>query len=480
MVYKLNKKLEIANQKILKLQKGEKVDFDNEICANCSLVKEEKKVLEEKIEELLNEIKEKNETIEELKDNEKSESSEDSEEVKGKIGELYKKIKEQLESIKQQNNNYEIDKIQENIVYQNQGLNDIIEKYNKELNKENLFNEMNNLMKMAIKPKNENKYESIYNEYVTNLDKILKEENEYKTNKNISDKDQLNIFSINYFYDYLQSYFSYQLLLDGYQKLKIDNTSLLNMTKTLFSIVDDILASNYEMATTNNIQNATYNLIKTNFLDQNNTNNNLLQDPNPQNMNKRISVAFNNGLNQFKVFNKKNLMKRSSIIITQTVGGNANLANNNNLNNVNINFGSNIRRRTSVAVPIIPRFNPTNIAKNSMVSGMSNEKSGSFISQKSDNSDKNQMIFMKTEKKQTKLTLIKDMLVANIRKSEDLRKELFDTKDDFNKIIQFDKDFFTNLILNKEDADVEKIKIKYINNYIVKEAEKKMKIIKKL
>ena len=142
---------------------------------------------------------------------------------------------------------------------------------------------MNLLMKKSMEIKKEEKYESIYNEYKNNLDKIFREQIENNTVKNITDKEQLNLFSINYFYDYLQYYFSYQLMQNGYQKLKIDNVSLLNMIKTLFSIVGDILSSNYEMATTSNMQNTALNIIKNNFVDPapniNNNNNTELNAP---------------------------------------------------------------------------------------------------------------------------------------------------------------------------------------------------------
>ena len=168
-----------------------------------------------------------------------------------------------MENIKERNTNFEIDKIQENIVLQNENLNEILQKYNKEFNKNNLFEEMNLMMKKSLEIKKEEKYESIYNNYKKNLDKIFKEQLDNKAIKNISDKEQLNLFSMNYFYDYLQYYFSYQLINNGYEKLKIDNKSLMNMTKTLLSIVDDILSSNYEMVTTNNIHANALNFIKT-------------------------------------------------------------------------------------------------------------------------------------------------------------------------------------------------------------------------
>ena len=143
MVYKLNKKLEEANLKILKMKNGELFDEDdNEFCGLCNLVKEEKKVLEEKVEELLNVIKEKNMVIEKLK-NKDNLFLDNSDEIKEEILKLYKKIQLELENVKEQKNNFEIDKIQENIFLQNEYLNDILIKFSKDHNKNNLFNELN-------------------------------------------------------------------------------------------------------------------------------------------------------------------------------------------------------------------------------------------------------------------------------------------------------------------------------------------------
>ncbi len=161
---------------------------------------------------------------------------------------------------------------------------------------------------------------------------------------------------MNYFYDYLQYYFSYQLINNGYEKLKIDNKSLMNMTKTLLSIVDDILSSNYEMVTTNNIHANALNFIKTNLIDKQKMNTNL----NPINMNndqmpiirsqkKELSIKFGNNLNQgvIKVVNKNNLnimkqnRRRGSIIITETQGENLNDNKINNTENNNIENDNN-------------------------------------------------------------------------------------------------------------------------------------------
>ena len=215
MVFKLNKKLEIANMKISKLQNGEKVEFEGNYdnCPNCEGLKEEKKNLEERVEELMNEIKEKNDRINELEEEEDSFDSDDG--VKNKIYKLYKQIKSELDVIKENNSNFENDKIKENIIIQNENLDNLIANYMKNSDKNEFFNEINSLTKKGFNINREEKYEEIYNEYKKNLEEIF--ENKIYKENNISDNDKLNLFSINYFYEYLQYYFSYQLLYDGYK-----------------------------------------------------------------------------------------------------------------------------------------------------------------------------------------------------------------------------------------------------------------------
>ena len=74
MVERLNKKLSLANEKIRRLMNGEKIEESNvlfvdeaNVCGKCEVLKEEKKILEEKIETMLKEIKEKDDVINEMK-----------------------------------------------------------------------------------------------------------------------------------------------------------------------------------------------------------------------------------------------------------------------------------------------------------------------------------------------------------------------------------------------------------------------------
>ena len=76
------------------------------------------------------------------------------------------------------------------------------------------------------------------------------------------------------------------------------------------------------------------------------------------------------------------------------------------------------------------------------------------INEASDSShiDKKQKVFTKTEKKQSKLNMIKDLIVSNVTKTEELINNFEKQKNDFEKIINYNKEYFTNLLLKKQQS----------------------------
>ncbi len=154
--------------------------------------------------------------------------------------------------------------------------------------------------------------------------------------------------------------------------MKIDNKTLLNMTKSLLSLIDNILSTNYEIANDKTLNANAINFLKTTIFDNNNlnfgqtfnqeTNNQLINAPK---MNKRMSVTFGGDLqkNLVKIVSKKNMNimknagRRCSMIITETPIE--------QVNSTSTFVPS--YRRTSVSIPfILPKnFNNTvNINKN--------------------------------------------------------------------------------------------------------------------
>ena len=359
-------------------------------------------------------------------------------------------------------------------------------------------------MKRSFDIKNEKRYEKIYDEYKKNLNEIF--ENKIYKENDILEIDKLNLFSIGYFYEYLHYYFSYQLLNDSYMKIKIDNHTLLNMTKSLLSLVDNILSSNYEMANDNKINANALNFLKTTIFDNKNKNfsqtqENLNNQLNLPKLSHRMSVTFGNELqkNLVKIVTKKNMNimkstgKRCSMIITEAPIQ----------QNINSNLTSSFRR-TSVSIPLIfpKNFNALNYSNNNEV--LSSERrnvqtinSNNVIIENNEEDDKEEnndvqkiddnksnnsqisetdfnkikKMFTKTEKKQSKLNMIKDLLIVNVTKTEELKKFFKEQKDDFDKIIKLNKDYFTNLILKKDSENINSfekeygLSIKEINNF---------------
>ncbi len=473
MVDKLKKKLEIANLKISQLKNGEKIEEENyDNCPNCLNWKDEKKNLEEKIEDLMNEIKEKNDKINELEEND---DSEDDNGIKDKIYKLYKQIKKQLDDIKENNSNFENDKIKDNILIQNENFDKLISNYMKNSNKNEFFDEINSLMKRSFDIKNEKRYEKIYDEYKKNLNEIF--ENKIYKEKDILEIDKLNLFSIGYFYEYLHYYFSYQLLNQAYEKMKSDNESLNNINNELTSLIENILSLNYEMANNNLINEKAINLLKTlnnHEIIPSKTNKNYNSMIHPENNNlltsSRMSVTFGNDISQkfIKIVSKKNLNLRGkqnrkcNAIVTLNNPINNNIFNNNdNIIDENIEkigevyISDNINNK-------IENYNNIDINKSKNINYSKTIPNEEF------EMIENKKILSETKENHSNLKMIKQIFITNIKKNEDLIQEMENMKKEFDNIINYNSNYFTNLILNKKNSLNNQI---YDSNLIIEENE---------
>ena len=458
IVYQLKKKLEIANQKILKLKKGENFieDYDNNYldnddeCYNCNVLKEEKNNLESKIEELNNIIKEKNEEIEKINNkNNNSFSSDNFEDKSSKIKNLYENIKNILNDIQNENQKFNNDNINNNLIIQNDNFNQLISNYINNSNKKEFFDEINKMLLNNLKSSNNEKYNSIYNEYVKNLNDIYLK---IESNKNIPLEELLNLFSINYFYEYLHYYFSYQLLNKSYEKIKNDNETINNINSQLTEIIGNLLSSNYEMANNNQINENAINLIKTinepNLTSSINLSNTI--DNNNINIHHtKMSVTFGNDISQkfIKVVSKKNLNlgknKKLNTIFT------LNNANNNLFNSV-LCFNNNSEK----IIDSNDKINDDNFDKYKSINlfkSIPNEDIHTF---------ENKKIVDETKENQSLIKMIEQVFVSNIKKNEDLLLEIENIKKDFDKVINYNNNYFSNLILDKN---------KEFNNNINKE-----------
>ena len=291
LVDKLKIKLNNANNQINKLLKGEKIEanvlsdyntYDPEFYVK------EKKNLENKIQELMetneekdNEIIKLKKEIEYLKNNQKSKNINDKNinnkknyEIKNQeivysinnektkedeINDLYKKIKETLNKIEEENERIKIIQNEEEeirkINLKKEQFNSIIQDFLQNKDKIKCFEKIDNITKLSIPCIKEKNYKNLLDEFKNNIQDIFinqfSKKNQNNTNNNY--KNLFDVMTINLFLKYLHFYFSNQILNQGYLKLLLDNKSLNKMNNYLFSIIHDILIENYDIANENAI-----------------------------------------------------------------------------------------------------------------------------------------------------------------------------------------------------------------------------------
>ena len=303
LVDNLNKKLILANDNINRLLKGEKIDINivkndnknkiNYKCNNCDLLEKEKKNYEDKIQELIDSNQEKDSQINKLKSEignlkninktHKNNTKNKNYIIKSKeiihsinpiktkedeLYDLYKKIKEILGKIEEENERIKIIQKEEEeirkINLKKEQFSEIIRAFVKDNDKIKCFEKIDNITKISIPCVKEKEYKNLFNEFKNNINDIFADSvlkiNSKINNNNINYKNLFDIISSNLFMEYLHFYFSNQILNQGYLKLLLDNNSLQKMNKYLFTIIHDILSENYDIANENALN---LNAIKT-------------------------------------------------------------------------------------------------------------------------------------------------------------------------------------------------------------------------
>ena len=303
LVDKLNEKLNSAHNQINKLLKGEKIEMNllinnNKDEHNKDFYEKEKRNLENKIQELIDLNQEKDNEIirlkKEIEDLKKKniESHETKEKKnfkendyiiknqeitytikagKNKTSELYEKIKETLNKIVEE---YERIKIAENdkgefnkMNLTKEKFNEIIKDFMQNKDKIKCFEKLDNIIKLSIPYKKEKNYTIIFDEFKNNINDIFLEQFSKNKNDNINYGKLFDILTINLFLEYIQFYFSNQVINQGYLKLLLDNNSLNKMNKYLLSIINDILIDNYDIANENALNQNAINLIRASIAD---------------------------------------------------------------------------------------------------------------------------------------------------------------------------------------------------------------------
>ena len=480
MVYLLNVKL----KKALNGENDEDENKENEeYCSNCNLFRKEKQLMEDRIQNLLDKIHEKDLEICKLKEmlgisdkaniiikdkkkdkkkeNDKNkkkdeknknlknkkveesssdlDSSEQNDKVNNplfdnekaeKINALYKKVKDKLSKIQEENSRINIIQNEEEELRKIQlkidVFNKTIENYLKDKDKNKCFLSMDEMTKNSILMVKSFEYKKGFDEYKQNLTKIFDENMKKMKNQ----KELLDYFNISFFYEYLRFYFNNQIIIQGYRKLILDNRSLEKMNTYLFDIVHDILSVNFDIANDNVINANALNLLKASLVGDS-----FVQNPNLiPNMSleqkagpKRLTFTIGTELNQkiIKIVSKKNLNFKNSFASPNSFAENVVSNDLKNPNNTNTNTNTN-----------------QNVLNPSLRSTTNYEANVALI---------NKIKSQETEKSASKLQMIRDVLIHQIKESEDIKNDVKEFKEYFNDIINLNINFFNQKILKGND-----------------------------
>ena len=428
LVDKLNEKLNFANNQINKLLKGEKIEMNliNHSNTNYNtkveFYEKEKKNLENKIQELIDSNQEKDNEILKLKaeidklknyeknfENNCSENKKENYIIKSqeivysiinenkKENELYIKIKETLSKIEEENERIKIIQNEEEeickINLKKEQFNQIIQDFMQNKDKIKCFEKIDNIIKISIPYIKDKNYKKLFSEFKNNINDIFVEQYFRKTNN--SNKNLLDIITINLFFQYLDFYFSNQIINQGYLKLLLDNKSLYKMNNYLFSIVNDILSENQDISKENVINANAVSLLRASIRDSliskqgTNINNNTFSE-----LNKKIVKVISKGNNGNSLRKNRNSFKLEDLR--------------------NSNFS----------------LNNSKIYLNKIKS-------------------------QEYEKNNGKLNMIKNVLVNNIQETDYIKKDIKEIKENINITIKSIMNYFCQKILKNNNVELD-------------------------
>ena len=460
LVDKLNDKLLLANEKIRKLVNGEKININEEenknnikgkdtnyyLCNNCDLLSKEKKILENKIQVLMESIQEKDneisklkEEIEHLKTNKPNKDNkinsnrhnnlnviqEVNNSIKGEenktdeLLELYKKIKDKLSKIEEENERIKIIQNEEEeirkINLKKESFNKIIQEFVRNKDKIKCFEKIDNITSVSIPYVKDKDYKSLFNEFKNNISDIFAESFiNNKNSGNVSPKKLLDIITTNLFFEYLHFYFSQQIINQGYLKLILDNNSLHKMNKYLFDIVRDVLTENYDIANENAINANAINYLRASMADSiiskpGNNNNNIINDINQ----KIIKVVSKNNINiknSFRVNSLNNIIPENN---NPSFGGNMQIG----------DFKSSLHLHT-----------------------FGNENNVAFI---------NKLKSQEYENSSNKIQMIRNVLVSIIKETDYIRNDVKELNENLNITIKSIMNYFREKIIKNNSYELD-------------------------
>ena len=338
-----------------------------------------------------------------------------------KVNTLYKKVKDKLSKIQEENSRINIIQNEEEELRKIQlkidDFNKAIQNYIKDNNKNKCFIKMDEMTKNSILMVKNVEYKKGYDEYKQNLS-IIFEEN-MKNLKN--QKDLFDIFNIYFFYEYLRFYFNNQIIMQGYKKIILDNRSLEKMNTYLFDIVNDILSVNFDIAKDNVINANALNLLKTSLVGDSFVHNSGLFTNTmieQKGNNRRLTFNLGSDINQriIKIITRKNINIKNSFVSPNQVAGST-------LGTDNKNAGAN-------------KNNPSTINNNTP------EANIALI---------NKIKSQETEKSQSKLQMIRNVLINEIKETDAIKKNVEELKEYINNIINLNINFFNQKIFKKKE-----------------------------
>jgi len=337
------------------------------------------------------------------------------EEKEKKVNTLYNKVKDKLSKIQEENDRINIIQNEEEELRKIQlkidTFNKAIHNYIKDKDKNKCFIKMDDMIKQSILMVKNVDYKKGFDEYKENLDKIYDE-----NIKNIkTQKDLSNAFNIYFFYEYLRFYFNNQIIIQGYRKLILDNRSLEKMNTYLFDIVHDILSVNFDMANDNVINANALNLLKASLVGDSFVQNPALLhganfDKNA--LGKKVAFSLGNDLHQkiIKIVSRKNynLYKNS--------------------------FATPNSQKASLAIN-----DPKNAQNVLNLMNATPEANIALI---------NKVKSQETEKSESKLQMIRNVLIQEIKETDLIKKNMEELKEYINNIINLNINYFNQKILN--------------------------------
>lgn len=299
-----------------------------------------------------------------------------------------------------------------------------------------LFESVNTLVIKALEDNKSPEYQSVYQMYKDNYVKIF--DGFFSNDPKLINQDTMKYF----LFEYIQFYFSYQLLQHTNKKLNEDNKSLNKMNTILIEIIDDILSKNYELNNNVSSQLNAFNRLKASLV-EGGYGKTFAGDNTPQPINEMKDLFVDDFGKMSFACEPKKASSKMLVYVSKK-----------NIDLIKSMRTSNIK---SFVYPSISENGGLTPVNNNMLLGNSKEVneiqfSHEQLSQQMQQQQQqlsNQKLFQsidlinskKRDKKISKFTMLKDVLVANIKDGEKFKTTVNEIREEFHKIIHLNEKY---------------------------------------